>query len=444
MQEHTHRPNWFAIVALLVVGFLIGANTFHAGRAATPAAAGAQQSDVTLKELSISPATIQLQPRMPAVLHVRNTGQALHSLVVDVGGRTLTTPLVGPGNGAELRLPALAAGSYKAWCSVPGHRDAGMTATVQVGAAAGSAGGNHAAMAGMSGMSGDATGTMSPQQIMDMHKQSMTAFPARTAGQGAQPLAPTLDHGVKVFHLTAMQARWETTPGQFQDAFTYNGTVPGPELRVHRGDRVRIVLDNRLPQATVIHFHGVTVPNADDGVPYVTQDPVLPGKRFTYEFTVVDQPGTYMYHSHFNSTEQVGRGLFGPLVVEPAKPGWDVAYTEMLSDGPLGYAIDGKGWPATAPLVARRGQKVLIRLTNAGQMLHPLHLHGYHFRVLAQDGAAVRQPYDVDTLVVAPGETFDVLVNATNPGVWAFHCHILSHVEGEQGMFGMATALVVK
>jgi FtsP/CotA-like multicopper oxidase with cupredoxin domain len=171
----------------------------------------------------------------------------------------------------------------------------------------------------------------------------------------------------------------------------------------------------------------------------------MPGDSFTYEVTVVDPPGTYLYHSHFNSTEQVSKGLYGSFVVEPtARPRWDVEDTEILNDGPLGYTIDGKQWPGTAPLVAKLGQTVLVRLANVGQMLHPMHLHGYHFTVIAQDGAAVRRPYSVDTLVVAPGETYDVIVHARYAGVWAFHCHILSHVEGPQGMFGMATALVVK
>jgi FtsP/CotA-like multicopper oxidase with cupredoxin domain len=86
---------------------------------------------------------------------------------------------------------------------------------------------------------------------------------------------------------------------------------------------------------------------------------------------------------------------------------------------------------------------VLIHLANDGSMLHPMHLHGYHFQVVAQDGYPLDQPYLADTLVVAPGQRFDILVHAVHPGAWAFHCHILPHVEGPQGMYGMVTALVV-
>lgn len=437
---------WLVAGVLGVVGLLVGLNAGSGAGAQgrEHVSAEAQTADVTLKELTINPSTIRLEAARPAVLRVHNTGQALHSLVVDLGGRTVSTALLGAGQSQSLRLPALAAGSFSAWCGVPGHREAGMTATIAVGAGTGSSGstGSMAGMGGTGAMAG--MGQMSATAMAAGHKQSMAAFPAKTAGQGARVLTPTLDHGVKVFQLVASQVRWEVAPGQFQQAFAYNGTVPGPELRVRRGDRIRVVVTNRLGQPTTVHFHGMTVPNAADGVPYVTQPPILPGQRFTYTFTVTDPPGTYLYHSHFNSAEQVGRGLFGPVVVEPATRGWDVEYTELISDGPLGYAINGKGWPATAPLVAKRGQRVLIRLANTGELLHPFHLHGFHFLVLAKDGAAERAPYQADTLVVAPGERYDVLVQATEPGVWAFHCHILSHVEGPQGMFGMATALIVK
>jgi FtsP/CotA-like multicopper oxidase with cupredoxin domain len=298
----------------------------------------------------------------------------------------------------------------------------------------------------MKGMSGgnDSTDSMSAEEMAAMHEKSMKAFPASTQGLGNQVLQPEIVDGVKVFRLMATPVQWEVAPGKTVTAMAFNEQVPGPQIQVHQGDTVRVILTNHLTQPTTIHWHGLTVPNAMDGVPYITQDPVMPGQDFTYEFKVVDPPGTYLYHSHFNSTEQVGDGLYGAFVIEPEHTSWDVEYTEILNDGALGFTMDGKGWPATAPMTATLGQIVLIRLANVGQMLHPLHMHGYHFTVVAQDGAPVQQPYSVDTLVIAPGETYDVLVQATNSGVWAFHCHILSHVEGPQGMFGMATALIVQ
>jgi len=385
--------------------------------------------EVMLQELSISPSKIDVAAGEPTTVTVMNHGQVPHSFAVDLGGRMVETSLISAGQSATLELPALDAGSYSAWCTVAGHKEAGMTATVvsgEVAAASGNA---------MSGMSGD--------EMAKAHETSTKAFPATTEGLGNQVLQPTMDGSVKVFTVTAKQVRWEVSPGVFQDAFAYNGTVPGPQIRVRVGDRIRVVLDNQLSQPTVIHFHGVTVPNAMDGVPYITQDPVFPGASFVYEFTVVNSPGTYLYHSHFNSAEQVGRGLFGAFIIEPRAPSWDIEYTELISDGPLGYTIDGKSFPATQPLTAKLGQDVLIRLANAGELLHPFHLHGYHFTVVAQDGEQLTAPFKADTLVVAPGETFEVLVHADQPGAWAFHCHILSHVEGPEGMFGMVTALIV-
>jgi FtsP/CotA-like multicopper oxidase with cupredoxin domain len=240
----------------------------------------------------------------------------------------------------------------------------------------------------------------------------------------------------------------------FVDAMAYNGTVPGPEIRVHQGDHVLIVVHNDMTQPTIMHFHGLTVPNDMDGVPFITQDPILPGGFFVYEFEVVDQPGMYVYHSHFNSTEQVGKGLYGAFFVQPRRDDWgslygtDIAveHTMFLGDGPTGFVLNGKEFPATQPIVATLGDNVLIHLSNDGSQIHPMHLHGYHFQVVAQDGFVLdpANRYMADTLAVAPGQRFDILVKAEYPGVWAYHCHILPHVEGPHGMYGMVTALIVQ
>jgi FtsP/CotA-like multicopper oxidase with cupredoxin domain len=292
---------------------------------------------------------------------------------------------------------------------------------------------------------------MTVQEMLEGHRAGVEAFPAETEAQGNEPLEPAIENGWKVFELTAQEVRWETEPGTFVDAMGFNGTVPGPELRVNPGDRVRIVVRNEMSQPTTLHLHGVTVPNGMDGVPYITQDPIMPGGFFTYEFEVVDPPGMYVYHSHFNSTEQVGKGLYGAIYIEP-RGGFSDVYgdrievesTLFLGDGPTGYVLNGKGFPATQPIVAKKGDDVLIHLANDGAQIHPMHLHGYHFEVVGEDGFVLEQPYMADTLMVAPGQRFDILVRADYPGVWAYHCHILPHVEGPGGMFGMVTALVVE
>jgi FtsP/CotA-like multicopper oxidase with cupredoxin domain len=188
-------------------------------------------------------------------------------------------------------------------------------------------------------------------------------------------------------------------------------------------------------------------PNAMDGVTYITQDPVKPGESFVYEF-VAKPAGSHMYHSHHNSAEQVAKGLLGPFIVEPrdpsARPAVNREYTLVLNDGPLGFSINGKSFPATQPLTAKLGERVLIRFMNEGVMHHPMHRHGMPMEVVALDGWPVPQPYRCDTIDMPPGNRVDAIVVCDNPGTWAFHCHVLPHAESKNGMFGMVTALVVE
>ena len=280
-----------------------------------------------------------------------------------------------------------------------------------------------------------------------MHEKGVKAFPAKTEGKGNQLMRPRMEKGVKVYDLTCEEIQWEVEPGRKVKAWAYNGQVPGPQIRVREGDRVRVNLTNKLPESTAIHFHGLELPNDQDGVPFITQPPVKPEASYTYEFTVPNA-GSHMYHSHHNAAMQVGLGLLGAFVVEPKRPvaahRADVDYVMVLNDGSHGYTLNGKGFPATEPLVCRQGQTVRIRFMNEGMMIHPMHLHGMHMTVVAKDGWDQPAPWKCDTLNVAPGERWDVLVKANNPGTWAFHCHILPHAESEHGMFGMVTALVVQ
>lgn len=280
-----------------------------------------------------------------------------------------------------------------------------------------------------------------------MHEAGIKAFPAKTAKYGNQPLQPRIEKGVKVFDLVARKVQWETEPGKLAEAWAYNEMVPGPMIRVREGDRLRVNIKNELPESTAVHFHGLELPNPMDGVPFITQPPVKPGESYTYEFTAPN-PGSHMYHSHYDSSKQVSLGLLGAFLIDPkdrsSEPHVDGDHLFILNDGLNGFTINGKGFPATQPIVAKLGQTVRIRLMNEGMMIHPMHLHGMHMTVIAKDGWAQPQPWKCDTLNVAPGERWDVLVKCNNPGTWAFHCHILSHAENERGMFGMVTALVVQ
>jgi len=280
-----------------------------------------------------------------------------------------------------------------------------------------------------------------------MHEAGIKAFPAKTERMGNQLIEPTIDKGVKVYEMTAEVIQWETEPGKKVEAWAYNGQVPGPQIRVREGDKVRFIVRNKLPESTAVHFHGLELPNAMDGVPFITQPPVKPGESFTYEFTVpAGNSGSHMYHSHHNAAKQVGLGLLGAFIVEPLRPRAieraDVEYVMVLNDGLHGYTLNGKSFPATEPIKAKLGQKVRLRFMNEGMMIHPMHLHGMHMTVIDKDGWAQPAPWKCDTLNIAPGERWDVMVNCNNPGVWAFHCHILPHAESDHGMFGMVTALI--
>lgn len=280
-----------------------------------------------------------------------------------------------------------------------------------------------------------------------MHERN-SSFPAETEGRGAQEIEPeVLDDGTKRFTLTAEEVSWEVEPGKVVDAIAYNGMVPGPTLRVDVGDEVEVVLVNELSQSTVIHWHGIPITNEMDGVADVTQPPVPPGESFTYEISA-DRTSVGWYHSHHNGTEQVPDGLWGMFLIGdlPLPDGATAdqeALIQIQDAGAIGLTLNGKSFPATDPIEVDRGDRVLIHYVNAGGQAHPMHLHGLDQLVVAKDGFPLPEPYLADTVEVAPGERYSVLVEADKPGTWAFHCHIFAHSEGTQGMFGMFTEMIV-
>jgi hypothetical protein len=275
----------------------------------------------------------------------------------------------------------------------------------------------------------------------------------KVEGAGNRPIVPRVDGNTKVFDFTVDKISHKIDQMKDPvDALGFNETWPGPRVDVIEGDNIRAIFKNNLDESTGIHFHGQRLPNKMDGVPHITQDPIEPGDSFTYEF-VARTPGSHMYHSHHNATDQVGRGLLGAFIVQPADE--SLRYNRLygatqdivwISNDTLGgFTINGRGFPATAPIVAKLGEKIVIRFMNEGIMTHPWHLHGMPMHVVARDGYPLGSAsFFCDTLGVNPGERWDVVIDCDAVGAWAFHCHILPHAEGQDGMFGMVTALVVQ
>ena len=258
-------------------------------------------------------------------------------------------------------------------------------------------------------------------------------------------LSFTLDNGVKVFNLIAEPVKQPIAPGKTIDIWGFNGTAPGPTIQVVQGDRVRIVFDNHLPEPTSIHWHGFEIPHNMDGGPGISQDPVKPGGRFTYEFSL-HQEGTYFYHSHMAMQEMMG--MLGAFIMHPKvpyEPRVDKDFVIMLQE----YAVlpnntvpntmnmefnwlvfNGKAAPATAPLIVRLGDRVRVRLINLGMDHHPIHLHGHTFFVTGTEGGRVPKEMWLpgNTVLVGVAQSRDFEFIANNPGAWMLHCHLPHHM----------------
>jgi FtsP/CotA-like multicopper oxidase with cupredoxin domain/plastocyanin len=416
-------------------------------------------TQVSLTEFAITPEMINVAE--DGTLAVSNNGAAAHNLVVEGHEDAVGTPDLNAGEATSLGVGDLDAGAYTVYCAIPGHREAGMEAMLHVGG-----GGGDVAAAQETGSAGATAEQLLAQNDADdeLMLEPVQAFLENFGEVGAETGPPILEpdrvepDGTKVFTITAAETDWEVEPGKTVKAWAYNGTIPGPTMQLDVGDKVRVNFVNELPQSSGIHWHGMETPIESDGVPLLTQDPVKPGETFVYEFTARTAQ-VAMYHSHHHAEHQVPDGLFAPLLVGqmPLPAGATAVSQEIpmvLNDaGVIGLSLNGKSFPETKPIVAKVGESVLIHYYNEGLQIHPMHLHGIPQLVVAKDGFPLPQPYYADTVNVAPGERYSVLVrpeelhaaNATpdQPAYWAFHCHILTHAERHDGMFGMVTVFAV-
>jgi manganese oxidase len=427
------------LLSILALGRALAGPTGTPSVSPTTSAPGVTapaEAEVRLSEFAITPSEITVG--RDGALVVTNAGALEHDL--HIAGTDLTTPRIAPGGTERLDLTGLEPGTYRVICAVAGHEPAGMVATLVVGesGAQPDPGAGHGA-------------GITWEEMEENMRRSIEAFPAATEGTGGLPFEPTiLADGTKEFRFVVEAIRWEVEPGRFVDAFAYNGQIPGPTIRVDVGDRVRIVVENRLDEITSWHPHGVRRhPNESDGVGFITQPPIRPGETWTVEF-VAEEESVGMYHGHDMGIHQVPNGLAGAFLIGemPVPEGWDVVAEEVMvinDAGNIGFSLNGKSFPATTPYVLRQGQSMMVHYMNEGLMSHPMHLHNNRQLVIAKDGFPLESPYFVDTLDVAPGERYTVLVLAELPGVWVWHCHIFTHVERSDGtMFGMLTALIVE
>ncbi len=260
--------------------------------------------------------------------------------------------------------------------------------------------------------------------------------------------------GVKVFHLVAEPVTHEFAPGLVANCWGYNGRVHGPTIEALEGDCVRIYVTNRLEAPTTVHWHGVLLPNGMDGVGGVTQKDIQPGETFKYEFTL-RQHGTLMYHSHHDEMTQMQLGMMGLFIVHPknpAAPPPDRDYAIMLSEWKIEvgarrpdpnemtdfnvFTMNARSFPGTQALVAKKGDRVRLRIGNLSTMSHhAIHLHGYNFRVVATDGGEipVAGQWPETTVIMPTGSTRTVEFVADEPGDWVMHCHMLHHVMTQMG-----------
>lgn len=275
-------------------------------------------------------------------------------------------------------------------------------------------------------------------------------------------------NGAKEFHLYARHMKWEFLPDQWFDVWGYGGkpgpkggssmpdmpgmtaetegSMPGPTIEVVEGDKVRIIVHNELPEATTVHWHGLDVPAAMDGVMVLTQDPIPPGGMFTYEF-VLRQNGTFFYHTHV--AMQQAMGLVGLFIVHP-KAAWDppvdrdfalilqewailpgASVTNTMSMEFNIFTTNGRAAPYITPMVVRQGDRVRIRLVNFSVIdHHPMHFHGMTFWITGTEGG--RLPVTAwiprNNVLVGVAQAYDIEFVAWNPGDWVLHCHMFHHM----------------
>jgi len=251
--------------------------------------------------------------------------------------------------------------------------------------------------------------------------------------------------GVKEFRLIAEVVETELMPGRPMTAWGFNGSIPGPTIEVNQGDRVRVIVENRLPEMTAIHWHGFEVPMEMDGSVGLGQDPIPPGGSFVYEWEL-NQHGTFFYHSHFAMQEMMG--MIGMFIMHPKQayePKVDRDFGLVLQEWALlpnnnvpntlsmefnWLSLNGKSGPNCTPMIVKQGERVRLRMINIGMDHHPMHLHGMQFVMTGTEGGRVPQQlwYDMNTIIVGVAQARNIEFEAKHLGDWMLHCHLPHHM----------------
>ena len=311
-------------------------------------------------------------------------------------------------------------------------------------------------LSGLASLAAGAAGVLSRRPAFAAAQADSAAASATAQARVVTPNGFSLpwrwEDGRKTFHLIAEPVVREFAPGLKVNCWGYNGVTPGPTIEANEGDLVRIYVENRLPEPTSVHWHGVLLPNGMDGVAGLTQRRIEPGETFRYEFQV-RQHGTHMYHPHFDEMVQQSMGMMGFLIFHPrrpqrridrdfaiflnewfVKPGTSIPDPTMMLDFNL-FTFNSRVFPGTDSLVARLGDYVRIRIANVSMDSHPIHVHGHTFRWTATDGGPLPETAWIPetSINVPPGTTRDIEFIADNPGDWPVHCHKVHHTMNQMG-----------
>lgn len=445
------------LVSLAMVLAACGAGPKSASSQAAGSSTGASADGdvvvVTIKNFKFEPAHITVSPgtRVVFVNEDPTPHNVVEGTVEDMSRKDHTPLFESPElkTGESWEYVFDTEGEFAYVCTIAGHYLMGMVGSVTVSADAdpivpASADVVESAAAdGEHDHSHHGGPALSLQALVEAYPDLYTLKP-----EGLVELQPfRVEGNVKEFAIDIQEVQHEIIDGVVVTAWAFNGTLPGPTIRVQEGDIVRVHFTNTHHQPHTIHWHGIYADVEHDGVPH-TSAAVMPGETRVYEW-VAEAPGTHWYHCHVDSYRHVDMGMYGAIVIEPKdEVTWANEYTLIIDDwdstidpmatryepDPNYFLVNGRAFPDVPTLTLRVGETTRIRLINAGYSNVAMHMHGPSFMVVDTDGRPLPLAYEKDTLDIAPGERYDIEVTPRKAGLYPFHAHNLKYVTND-GMY---------